>query len=356
MNKAVYTRDVPPDRCDALQLLLGEAEKDHIKVMVVGGTDSGKTTLLTFLMNEFIARGLSVTVVDSDVGQKSILPPATISLGVPRGPISSPSELEGVLHYFIGTTSPGQYAGEMALGVAKLAEIASKTADVTLIDTTGFVSGVGLEMKRLKVELVRPDFLILLEREGELELLARSVGHLTRVIRLSVSDKVREYSREERREVRKEKWKRYFESSSILEVDLRRITPTGTSMFQGRGLSGGEKSLLSEVFGWIVFAGWKSDRYVVVKADTGDFRLPRRPSLHAIDFEKLSNLLVGFINAEGFCEGLGILKWLRFSEMKAEVLTPLSEEALENVVELRFGRIRVLESGDELGLLRREEL
>ena len=356
MNKAVYTRDVPQDRFDAIQLLLGESERGPLKVMVVGGTDSGKTTLLTFLINELIAQGLSVAVVDSDVGQKSILPPATISLGVPAGPVSSLSDLEGLLHYFIGTTSPGQYAGEMALGVARLAEIASRTADVTLIDTTGFVTGVGLDMKRLKVELVRPDFLILLEREGELEPLGRAVGHLTRVIRLSVSDKARRHSLEERREVRKEKWRRYFEGSSVIEVDLRRITPTGTSMFQGRELREEEKSLLSEVFDWIVFAGWKSDRYVVVKADAGDFRLPRRHNLQAIDFEKLSNLLVGFINAEGFCEGLGILKWLRFSEMKAEILTPLSEDALENAVELRFGRIRVLESGEELGLLRRDEL
>ncbi len=356
MNKAVYTRDVPEDRFEAIGFLLQEAGKRPIKLMVVGSTDSGKTTLLTFLMNELISEGLRVAVVDSDVGQKSILPPATISLGIPVGPLSSLSELEGVLHYFIGTTAPGQYAGEMALGVARLVDVASKTADVTLIDTTGFVSGVGLEMKRLKVELVRPDFLILLEREGELELLARAVGHLTRVIRLSVSDKARRYSLEERREVRREKWRRYFEDSSLLEVDLRRIAPTGTSMFQGRELREEEKLLLSEVFDWIIFAGWKSDRYVVVKADASESRFLRRHRLQAIDFEKLSNLLVGFVNAEGFCEGLGILKWLRFREMKAEVLTPLSEEELENVVELRFGRIRVLESGEELGLLRREEL
>ena len=356
MNKAVYTRDVPEDRFDAVELLLREAEKGPVKVMIVGGTDSGKTTLLTFLMNELLSEGLRVAVVDSDVGQKSILPPATISLGIPEGPVSSLSELEGVLHYFVGTTAPSQYAGEMALGVSRLVEVASKTADVTLIDTTGFVSGIGLEMKRLKVELARPDFLILLERENELELLARAVGHLTSVVRLGVSERARRYSLEERREVRGEKWRKYFEGSSTMEVDLRRITPTGTSMFQGRELMEEEKSLLSEVFDWIVFAGWKGERYVVVKADAGDFRFPRRHRLQAIDFEKLSNLLVGFINAEGFCEGLGILKWLRFGEMKAEVLTPLQEERLENVVELRFGRIRVLESGEELGLLRREEL
>ncbi|WP_457751925.1 Clp1/GlmU family protein [Thermococcus sp.] len=356
MNKATYTRDVPRDRFDALELLLGEVRKGPVKIMIVGGTDTGKTTLLTFLLNEFMAEGLRVAVVDSDVGQKSILPPATISMGIPEGPVSSLSDIEGLLHYFIGTTSPRQYAGEMAVGASRLANIASKTADVTLIDTTGFVAGIGLEMKRLKVELARPDFLILLEGENELEILARSVEHFTRVIRLSVSEKVRKYSREERRDVRREKWREYFESSSLLEVDLRAITPTGTAMFQGRELREEEKSLLSEVFDWIVFAGWKSDKYVVVKADAGDFRLPRRHNLHAIDFEKLSNLLVGFINADGFCEGLGILKWLRFSEMKAEVLTPLSEDALENVVELRFGRIRVLENGEEIGLLRREEL
>ncbi len=55
--------------------------------------------------------------------------------------------------------------------------------------------------------------------------------------------------------------------------------------------------------------------------------------------------------------GAGILKWINFGEMKAQVLTPpLSPKEIDKATELRFGRIRVLETGDELGHLRRDEL
>ena len=78
--------------------------------------------------------------------------------------------------------------------------------------------------------------------------------------------------------------------------------------------------------------------------------------MKAIDLEKLGNLLVGFIDESGLCLGLGILKWVNFSSRVAQVLTPLSEGELEKAVELRFGRLRLLETGEELELIGREGL
>ncbi|ASJ08483.1 polyhydroxyalkanoate depolymerase [Thermococcus siculi] len=355
MNKAAYTLDVPEDRFDLLDNL--SSRPGPLKVMLVGGTDSGKTTLLTFLANGLIERGLRVAVVDSDVGQKGILPPATISLAFPEGSFSSPSELTGVAHYFIGTTSPGQYAGEMAVGVKRLVDIALESADVVLIDTTGFVEGPGAEMKRLKAELVRPDVTVFLERDNELEGLRKLLSPYGDVVSIRVSPKAREHSREQRREVRREKWRAYFSGSALVEVDLENVSIGGTSLFQGRPLTDEEVELLSSLFGWLVLAGWRGRRYTVVKSDVQSF--PRgydRFALHAIDFERLSNLLVGFIDGNGLCLGVGILKWISFSAKKAQVLTPIPPEEIGRAVELRFGRIRVLETGEELGLLRREEL
>ncbi|NJE05834.1 polyhydroxyalkanoate depolymerase [Thermococcus sp. M36] len=355
MDKASYTDEVPPDRFELLDTVL-ELEKP-VKVMVVGPTDSGKTTLLNFLANRLIEVGLSVAVVDSDVGQKGILPPATVSLSFVSAPFSSLGELRGSAHYFIGTTSPSQYAAEMVAGVKLLTDIAVQGSDVVLIDTTGFVTGVGVEMKRLKAELVRPDVVVLLERGNELAHLGAVLSRYSRVVTLSVSDRAREHSRGERREIRREKWRRYFLGAGIVEVDLSGMAIGGTELFRGRPLTAEEKDVLSSVFGWLIMAGWKSERYTVVKADVGDFqRQYPRSAIHAVDFEKLSNLLVGFIDGNGLCMGLGILKWINFSEMRAQVLTPLDPELVGRASELRFGRIRVLETGEELGLLRRDEL
>lgn len=355
MNKAAYTEDVPEDRFELLNRIL-EVEKP-VKVMLIGSTDSGKTTLLTFLANKLLENGLKVAIVDSDVGQKGILPPATVSLSFPEGAFESPSQLSGEVHYFIGTTSPGQYLGEMAVGVRRLVDVALSRAEVVLLDTTGFVTGPGVEMKRLKAELVRPDLMVFLERGSELSHLKRLLSPYGEIVTLSVSTKAKEHTRSERREVRKEKWRAYFSNSQLVELNLSKFSISGTELFRGRPLTVDETELLSSLFRWLVIAGWKGDRYVVVKADAES--VPRgysRSSILAVDFEKLSNLLVGFIDGDGLCVGLGILKWVKFGEMKAQVLTPLGQKELERVVEIRFGRIRVLETGEELGLLRREEL
>lgn len=66
MNKATYTEDVPPDRFELMEGIL-HLEKPS-KVMLIGPTDSGKSTLLTFLANKLIEMGLGVAVVDGDVG------------------------------------------------------------------------------------------------------------------------------------------------------------------------------------------------------------------------------------------------------------------------------------------------
>ena len=355
MNKANYTSDVPDDRFEVLEVIVGHEKP--LTLMLVGDVDSGKTTLMTFLVNSLVRRGLDVAVIDSDVGQKSILPPATISLAFPSGEISSTSELEPFAHYFIGTTSPAQYVGEMAIGVRKLVDLTLGQADVVIIDTTGFVSGIGAEMKRLKAELLRPDFTLVLEHSDELKSLKRILSPYTKILTLSVSDKARSHSQEDRRLIRTSKWGEYFSGADVVDINLMETIPTGTELFHGVPLTEDEKRLLESLFGWVVLAGWRGKHYIVVKANSG--KSPHhfnRTAFHVVDFKRLSNLLVGFIDESGLCRGLGLLKWINFREMRAQVLTPLEEDDISESVEMRFGRIRVLESGEELGLLRREEL
>jgi polynucleotide 5'-hydroxyl-kinase GRC3/NOL9 len=351
MNKASYTRDVPGDR---IELLRSVASHDKpLVLMVVGGVDSGKSTLITFLANELLSLGFRVALVDSDVGQKGILPPATVSLAVPEGPFESMSELTGRAHYFIGTTSPGQFVGEMAVGVRRMVDLARDIADVILIDTTGFVTGLGAEMKRLKAELIRPGIIAVIH-SGELSGLVRALEPYGEVVELGVSETARSYSFDERKNLRTEKWRSYFRDSQLVEFSVSKVAITGTSLFHGVPLNSDEKELLEKAFGWVVLAGWKNRGYTVVKADVERFQRAHSRELKAVDFEKLSNLLVGLIDGGGLCIGVGILKWVNFSEGRLQVLTPVDD--ISRVREIRFGRIRVTEEGDELGLLRRDEL
>jgi len=355
-NKAVYTTDVPGDRIKLVKLI---TEMEKPVIMFIGDVDSGKTTTLTFVANELINFGYRVGIVDSDLGQKGILPPATVSLGIVEENFSSLSEIAPHLHYFVGITTPAQYIGETVVGVKRLVDVARSLVDVVLIDTTGFVTGPGFELKRLKIEAVRPDLVVFIQSTGErkrsIENLMAVSSPLTETVLLKRSERVKPYSHEERRAIRTVKWRTYFSGSSPVLVDLSTLRVSGTSMFSGRPLTAEEKEIFERLHDWVVLAGWKDKEvYTVVRADTT--RRPyNRSVIKAIDFETLSNLLVGFIDELGFCLGLGILKWPRLSEGLLEVLTPLSPEEISQV-EVRFGRIRVTETGEELALLQREDL
>ncbi|NJF24710.1 Clp1/GlmU family protein [Thermococcus sp. Bubb.Bath] len=354
INKAAYTREVPEDRTELVDAL---ASAGKGTVMFVGDVDSGKTTTVTFVANELVGRGYRVAIVDSDVGQKSILPPATVSLGFLESQVEHLSQVKPFAHYFVGITTPSEYMGETVIGVKRLVEIGRRNADFVLIDTTGFIRGRGFELKRLKVEAVLPDLVVFIEKGNEMEKLKHAVSGLAEVVTLKASPSLRPHSPGERREIRRAKWRSYFKGSRLVEVDVSGIPVTGTIMFSGRPLTLEERELLEKLQEWVVFAGWKvKGEYVVAKADLGKGRTCRGNGVHAVDFESLSNLLVGFIDENGLCLGLGILKWPRFSDGVFEVLTPIDEETLALASELRLGRLRVTEDGEELSLLQRDDL
>lgn len=343
MNKAKYPPDVTPDRKELLRLL--EEERPGV-VVVLGDVDTGKSTLVTLMANQVEG----VAVVDSDIGQKGILPPATVSLAVPGGPFESLSELKPLKSYFIGSITPQEFFAETIVGVKRLVDEARRMGLTAIVDTTGYIRGTGRELKRLKLEALEPDFIVALQRGGELESIIRPFERKSTVVRLSVSENVRRYSREERKRIRAEKWRAYFREGAIHRVSIDDFVISGTGLFQGRELSKEEMEVFKTLFGWLVFHGEKGDGYTIVKAGPG--RAPE--GVKAIEVESLSNLLVGLIDGDGFCPAVGILKLVNFKERWMEILTPL--KSLDDIVEVRFGRIRVREDGEELGLLRREAL
>ena len=84
---------MPPvdERRAALELAFAAVSEARVSV-VIGASDAGKTTLIAALASELASRGEPVGVVDSDVGQSEIGPPATVGLGrSPRGSSGRPT-------------------------------------------------------------------------------------------------------------------------------------------------------------------------------------------------------------------------------------------------------------------------
>src|ERR671919_571772 len=139
--------------------------------MLVGGLDTGKSSLARRITEAGIDAGSTVGYLDADVGQSTIGPPTTVGLRLCR----SRADLEALARAdhlaFVGSTSPQGPLLPLVSGARLLLDRARAAgADLVVVDTTGLVSGVyGQILKFHKVGMLQPDLVIGLARGQELE-------------------------------------------------------------------------------------------------------------------------------------------------------------------------------------------
>jgi len=202
--------------------LLDVLEEGKGIAILLGATDTGKSTLAQFLISHLCRRGLKVGLVDADIGQSFLGPPATIGLSVFKSHpdwevILSPPEI-----FFVGSTTPEGHFPIHLKGVKRMVDkVTSYGPDVILVDTTGFVSGEGgRELKREKIDLVCPRFILALQKDDEIEPILEQYKEnaLYKIFRLPLSEQVRAKSIEERRTNRTNKFRNYFKYSAVQEL------------------------------------------------------------------------------------------------------------------------------------------
>jgi polynucleotide 5'-hydroxyl-kinase GRC3/NOL9 len=109
-------------------------------------------------------------------------------------------------------------------------KISSYGPDAILVDTTGYVLGEGgKELKRKKIDLVCPRFILALQKDDELEPLLEQYQEnpLYKIYRLPLSEQVRAKSMEERRTNRTNKFRDYFKYSAVQELPIEGVQIEG---------------------------------------------------------------------------------------------------------------------------------
>jgi polynucleotide 5'-kinase involved in rRNA processing len=239
------------------------AARDGV-VALLGGLDSGKTTLGRVIGRIAVAQGKTVAFVDSDISQSAVGPPSTIGLKMCRTAedLSWDRMSEADALYFVGSIAHQGHLLSLVSGTVYLLRQAQELgADLVILDTSGLVSGVyGQMLKYHKLELTRPDIVIGLERGEELQPLYGIVQRFfsAEVISLPVHAGVTVTSADQRAELREESMRRYFTEP----LQRWRVRPT-------------------------VF-------------------LPTLPAL--FDLRELDRLLVGLSDGKGTCLGVGYLE------------------------------------------------
>jgi polynucleotide 5'-hydroxyl-kinase GRC3/NOL9 len=213
-------------------------------VIVIGRSDTGKTTLARYLFHQLCRHYGKAGFLDCDVGQSTLGLPTTMTLALSATAEepNSPPRWEA-FSYFIGSTSPRGHMLPIVIGAHKLqAKAQERGAKVIVVDTTGLVDRAagGGALKHWKIELLQPSALVSVARGSELEhiLWPWRRDRRVRVHELRVSKYVQPRDRETRIRYREERLCNYFSKAGTLKVPIRSTVVFGIEeMSRGRVLA-----------------------------------------------------------------------------------------------------------------------
>lgn len=255
--------------------------------MLIGGLDTGKTTLAIDAIHHAVANGHTAVLVDGDVGISTVGPPACVGLKVfetedDLATLHVPDQL-----HFVGAITSSRLVLQQVVATAVMVEHARHLGDVIIIDTTAVAAGVsGETLKYHKTELCRPDHVIALQRGEEMEPV---VGMLRRFLDVEVT-------------------------TAPTDPGLTPLGPDERAHKRAQAFAAALKPPLER---------WKVRPTVFA---------PTLPV--GLNLGRLDNVLVGVQDSTGGCLGLGVLQ---VEDETLRVMTSVGE----GMTGLRLGSIRI---------------
>jgi polynucleotide 5'-hydroxyl-kinase GRC3/NOL9 len=355
--------------------------------LVLGAPDTGKSTLCRFLVYRVYAAGHRVALVDLDLGQTHLGPPATLGLGLfpPRLPGDGGVFPEAFA--FIGQTSPIGAFLEVVVGCRTLVDEAhSRGYFRIVVNTSGFVGGTeAMILKRSQVELLHPALVLGLQRDRELEPLLYGLGVTSPALlkessltppplvgggweegeitggwptlRLPVSSRASRRGLEERRAYREARFRRYFKAAHRLELPWRHVVWEGQPWGQGEPLTPEILAYFQAGLGVAPLYGESRGRRTVLL-------LPQEPAgrqrenfpedqpwdrVHWLIWPSLHWRLAGLLDGRHRTLALGLVLPEAWDPKTLALFSPLEEPAMHQVRFLKMGKLRLNLRGQELG-------
>jgi len=328
-----------------------------VKVMVLGNVDTGKTTVICYLANYFFSLGKRVAVIDLDIGQQDIGPPCTITLGLLDKPILKLSEIPLERMIFIGKTSPSGRMLPFVSGARELVDYAQNTADVVLIDTTGWVFGsAARSLKTAKIQALKPQILVALQKEHELDHLLKPFELSTiQIESLSVFPQIKARDHSTRTFLRECGFNNYFKSASARMFNLKNLRMQDTLFGTGQPLNDEALTLVEQILECKLVYGEKAaDALFIVKIPQSIYNKNNLEKvricfgvqeIRIVNKNEEKGLLVGLLNSEFKTLGLGIIENIHYRENEIRIFTPVVSEEVQIV---QCGSLKITKTGQEI--------
>jgi len=360
--------DTPQAPADLLPRLL--TLQRGASMLLLGGADSGKTTWTRDAVIALTGAGRTVAVVDCDLGQSEIGPPATVGAGwaAPGTEPRSLRDLDLLATYFVGAVSPARHLLDVCVGAVQMARVAKKRRpDLVLIDTDGLIGGSSARaFKRRLAELLLPQVVIALGRGGELNPLLTAFSNLDapEVWRVPVHPAVGRKTPAARTTRRSARFLSALADAQPLTFSLDSVALQGTWLGTGEPLPHHLTLFLSQSLARPALHAEQTPGgglYVVLNGDGWDAAglaaVERHFGTRSVTItaaQKFARLLVGLVSSGGALLGLGLIERIDFPRRTLTVLTPCRKPAA--VAQIWLGGLRLRPDGREIGEVRPGEV
>jgi len=329
------------DRCDL-----------PCRVAVLGPVEAGKTSFTALMANRALARGLLPGVVDADVGQADIGPPAFVSMAIASDWVVWLRDLEPHASRFVGSIEPGPASGRIITGVSGLVrEALAEGAGIVVVDTDGWVQGwPAIEYKGDLLRAARIDYAVVLGSSELAETVERMMPGRVYYARSPREKAVR--SVEDRRNLRSANYRRFLEGAQEKVVDVSRVEVYGSCVFSSRRVA--DERLIADLSSTlaveVVYVGSFPGGYCVVvdseePVDLQSLRgLQKRlqGDLIVVHTGGFRGVLVGVSGGDAN-EWPGMVEWVDLEKGLVGLRTGYSGEVRRVV----FGRIRLVDGYQE---------
>ena len=264
-------------------------KSDNEKLVVIGSTDTGKSTLCTFLVNHILKFKQSVALIDADIGQSDLGPPGTLGLSIISKPYIESDNLNVDSMIFVGRTSPSSVTEKIINGILKLENCIQKGTSI-VINTDGWIlDAEAIAYKLRMIKQLETNMTIILDEGNELyDIFEINLPFM----RIQVPKFIKTRGREERKKIREYHYKKYLRNAIHTNFSLNGMVIEG---LLSKKIQGGE--------------------------------------------------ILGFIDPNGFLIGIGILEYIN---RKKQILKAYTNVNARNVTSIECGNIRLMYDGTEI--------
>ncbi len=331
--------------------------------LVLGAMDVGKTTLTVILANKVASLGMRVGIIDADLGQNDLGPPATVDAAVlePHQAITHLRMLHPVKAVFLKTTSVERVWRDVVHGVKKLVKylVESESVSAVVVNTDGWIStDRAVEYKLYMIEALQPKNVFLIRRADEADKLLKAIeekfSDKTNLVVLPAPPAARVRSREDRRIHREMGYGKYLNPPRDITLDLRKTPIVNFPICCGFNLDnelrGYVKRLVkSNVVHCEIIHGCLVAITTSLSLREPDVQdMPGRGKLIVLPNGWEKGLLVGLEDENNFLLALGRIRKIYYNSARIVITVSRQFSEISKVNHLRLGMIRLNEQFEEV--------